>query len=469
MTIRDALSAALPRWSQRQAIAECDLGASPRICSFGQLWDEVEAISRQFAAWGIGNRHRVPLFLENSIEYIESFLALLAIRAVPVIVQQDFRMLELDEVFSNAQPQAVIAEERHLNILRQYLENKLVIGRRNRRFYLIQNDSGGSVGEELPEETASIHYTYRGYGYPLGSLAPHTQYLTGARCFQKCVQFHEGGSLLPILPFSHLFSLVGCVVLSLLFGIRIIITPSFSPRNIFNLIHEMGVDYLISVPDILLMLSRLVDTETSFPSLQVLVSGGSFLGLEDQLDIERAFGVELLNGYGLTEFTPITGNIRGQSKKGTIGLPCESLQVKIDNGEICLRTEDMAKSYLRRPNETREAMRDGWFRTGDLGRYEGSHLVFTREKKETRKVHGSMVDLNEVRRAIELVDPALEVAVETVNGSLIAGIGVPASADLAEKTAEIRSALKQLIAGYKIPRKFCRLDEFPHGGSKTCQ
>ena len=353
MTIRDALSAALPRWGQRQAIAECDSGASPRICSFSQLWDEIEALARQFTAWGIGSRQKVPVFLENSLEYIESFLALLAIRAVPVIVQQDFRKLELDEVFSNAQPQCVIAEERHLDVLRPYLDNRLVIGRRNRRFGLLQDGSGSSVREELPEQTASIHYTYRGYGYPLGSLSPHAQYLTGAQCFQNCVQFQEGGSLLPILPFSHLFSLVGCVVLSLLFGIRIIITSSFSPRNIFKLIREQGINYLISVPDILLMLSRLMDAETSFPSLQVMVSGGSLLGLEDQLGIEKAFGVELLNGYGLTEFTPITGNIRGQSEKGTIGLPCKSLQVRIEKGEICLRTDGYGK-ILPPPGERDE-------------------------------------------------------------------------------------------------------------------
>ena len=410
----------------------------------------------------------MPLFLENSIEYLESFLALLSIRAVPVIVQQDYRKLELDEVFSNAQPQTVIAEERHTDLLRPYLEQQTVIVRRNRGFRLIQNGSGSSAGAELPEETASIHYTYRGYGYPLGALAPHAQYLRGAHCFQKCVQFQKGGSLLAILPFSHMFSLVGCILLSLLFGIRIIITHSLSPRSIFNLIREQSINYLISVPDILLMLSRLIDREMSFPGLQVLVSGGSLLRPEDQLGIEKAFGVELLNGYGLTEFTPITGNVRGHSKKGTIGLPCESLQVRIENGEICLRTEDMSRSYYRRERETREAIQDGWFHTGDLGRYDDSHLVFEREKKQTRKVHGNMVDLNEVRRAIDLLDPALEAEVDVVDGSLFSKLGVPASIDFAEKTAEIRKGLRQSIAAYKIPKKFFKLDEDPKGGVKPC-
>jgi long-chain acyl-CoA synthetase len=222
------------------------------------------------------------------------------------------------------------------------------------------------------------------------------------------------------------------------------------------------------VPDILLMLSRSLDQAMSFPSLQVVVSGGSLLRLEDQLFIEGAFGVELLNGYGLTEFTPITGNIRGQSKKGTIGLPCDSLEVRIEEGEICLRTEDMASSYYRRAEETREAVQDGWFHTGDLGYYDGSHLVFAREKKETRKVHGNMVDLNEVRRAIALVDPALEVKVDCTEGSLFAQLGIPASVDFAQKVTEIRRGLKQSIAGHKIPRKFYRMDECPQGGSKTC-
>jgi len=474
MTIHEALSAVLSQRSQNQAIFEYTPDVGPRVISFSQLGDEVVGLSQEFTGWGIGKRHKVAFFLENSIEFIESFLAILAIRAVPVIVQLDFRKLELEEIFSNAQPEAVISEDFHLDILRPYLGNRLVIGRRNHRFYRIQNGSDRSTCAEFPEETASINYTYRGYGYPLGALAPHAQYLNGANCFQKCVQFQRGGSLLSILPFSHMFSLVGCILLSLLFGIRIIISRSLSPRSIFNIIREQRINYLISVPDILLMLSRSIDPEMSFPSLQTMVSGGSLLRLEDQLCIEQAFGAELLNGYGLTEFTPITGNVRGQSKKGTIGCPSASLEVRIESentgriGEICLRTEDMARSYYRRAKETSEAVRDSWFLTGDLGYFDDSHLVFAREKKETRKVHGNMVDLNEVRRAIALIDPTLEVKVDCIDGLLLARLGIPSTVVFEQKVAEIRRNLRQSIASYKIPGKFYRLDECPPGGSTTC-
>jgi long-chain acyl-CoA synthetase len=468
MTVHECLQQILPHENRSQAIFEQAQDLSQRAVSPRQLWQDVEELSHQLSAWGIGARQLIPLFLQNSIEYIEFFLALLSIRAVPVIAQMDYRKLELDEIFANAQPAAVIAEEQHIEILRPYLKDKRVIVRRNNQFRLIQDGGDRPRSAEVPEETGCIHYTYRGCGYPLGALVPHAQYLRGAHLFQKSVQFEKSSTLLSVLPFSHLFSLVGCILLSLLFGVRLIITRSFSPRIVFNLMREQRINYLISVPDILLLLARLIDQETSFPSLQAMVSGGSLLCLEDQLCIERAFGVELLNGYGLTEFTPITGNSRGQSKKGSIGLPCKSLEVALHDGEICLRTEAMTKAYYRRPEQTREAVRGGWFHTGDLAHYDGSYLVFDREKKETRKVHGSMVDLNEVRRAIALIDPGLEAKVDFQGGSLLAGLGLLASVDLAEKAIELRQGLKQLIAAYKIPKNFCRLQDYPPGGSETC-
>jgi len=463
MTITEAILVPLQQWGEHPCILECSPGAYPRGINARQLLEEVEDLAKQLRTWGIGKRQLVPIFLENSIDYIQAFLALLSLEAVPVIVKQDYRKLELDEIFSNAQPQAVITEDHHTDILRDYLQHKLVIGRRERGFRLIQSRTDSEVQAEIPEGIASINYTYRGYGYPLGALVPHSQYLQGALGFQNCVRCQAGEALLAILPFSHIFSLVGCILVPLLFRLTTVISRSISPRSVFSSIREHGISYVVSIPEILSMLSRLVDTELRFPSLQLLISGGSLLRPEDHKLIADTFGVELLHGYGLTEFTPVAGNLRGQSRYGTIGLPCGTLQVELDctregqHGEILLRSPNMFKSYFQRPMETRESISNGWFRTGDLAYYEDGHLVFTREHKKTRKVYGNMVDLEEVRRAVLQADGLEEAHIECIDNAVVAHLGIPGSVDLAQKTSDLRRVLRKLISEYKIPKKFNRL------------
>jgi acyl-CoA synthetase (AMP-forming)/AMP-acid ligase II len=96
---------------------------------------------------------------------------------------------------------------------------------------------------------------------------------------------------------------------------------------------------------------------------------------------------------------------------------------------------------------------DGWFRTGDMGFFDGNHLVFIKELKDTRKINGNIVDLEELRRAILLDREVAECQVSCENNSISAKLAVNSRADFKEKAFEVRARLRELIAEYKIPRK----------------
>jgi long-subunit acyl-CoA synthetase (AMP-forming) len=214
------------------------------------------------------------------------------------------------------------------------------------------------------------------------------------------------------------------------------------------------------VPEIYELFCRLRDPNVELPSLKTFVSGGSKLDRSGYERIRSAFSIDLLHGYGLTEFTPISRNIRGMARPGTIGPLCEGLELRIGSpladgsGEIQVRGPSVAKGYYRRPRESGEAFQEGWFRTGDLGSLDGEHLLYLEEIKRTRKINGNIVDLAEVTRAL-MVDPeVIEADVSLKEGILEARVAIRAGIDFRVKSQSLRSSLRGLLAEYKIPRRF---------------
>ena len=235
------------------------------------------------------------------------------------------------------------------------------------------------------------------------------------------------------------------------------------PHRLFNLVSDLRIDHVTAVPEFYSLLARLRDPSIDLSSLKVFVSGGSSLAPENYEEIRRTFSVDVLHGYGLSEFTPVSGNMRGAlapepSGRCVVKWNAGSDSPGVDGtGEIFIRAPRMGATYYCRPSESREAMSGDWFRTGDLGRFDREHLVFEHELKNTRKVNGNMVDLQEVARALQLASGTTEVLVHTRQNELCANIGFARKVDFDERVKQIKNALRGSIAGYKIPRSVAAL------------
>ncbi len=452
----EVLREALAAWGPGPALIDVSGPGAPTMISAAQLAAEVAALAEQLPRWGVRPRRPAALLLENSADFVLLFLALLQVGAVPVPLKLEYRELELQEIFANCDPPVVFAEERHLPVLGARLASRHLIIRRGGRWRLAQTGAVRRAEPELAEDVASVNYTYRGHGFPLGALVPYGQYLLGAQALQEGLLASSGERMLVLLPMSHIFTLVGCLFVPLLVGVTAVILRSFHPRLIFETLSGQEVQYLTAVPEILQLLARLRRGAGPLPALKAFVSGGSLLSAASYREIRRAFGAELMHGYGLTELAPVSRNIRGRSRGGTVGPVCRGVRCRIagglggEPGEIQVRCPAMFRGYLGRPEETSSCREGAWFRTGDLGRFDGDHLVFVRERKDTCKVNGAMVDLAEVRRAVVSLPGVRDAEIVYQGGTLRARVEGPRWD--AEERVEARRRLGQLLAAYKIPR-----------------
>ena len=457
MVAFDHVKASLGNWDNVPCFIELKPNSSPRIIYADQLLSQIESLSGKLRSWGISKGCLVPIFLDNSIDFVTAFLGLLNLGAVPVLAKMEYRKLELEEVFNNVSPVAMISESTHLRYLRDFVGDTTLIVHSGEDFKIVQRSTRLSQADAINDRIASINYTYRGYGYPLGAMIPQPQYIYGASGFQKCLQSKPGDRVLALLPMQHIFTLIGAIFFPLLNRLTSVIARTIHPRLIFEYISRYKIKFVTTVPEIFDLLYRLFD-QAPGPAPEVFVSGGSVLSPDRYHRIREKFRVEILNGYGLTEYTPATGNIRGLSKAGTIGQPCPGVDVKINDansdgvGEIYLASEHMCREYYLRPRETAEALSGEWLKTGDFGKAVGDHFVFVGEKKNTRKVNGNMVDLEEVKRALLRHSEISDAVVTGEANSIKAGIALKRpSKDFNADWRSIRASLKEMIAEYKIP------------------
>jgi len=285
----------------------------------------------------------------------------------------------------------------------------------------------------------------------------------GAEVLLKGLKPKPGENMLVILPFYYIFPLIGCLFVPLLYKMTSIFSQTVNPLKLFKYIPQYKINIITAIPEIYELLFNCREESTDLSSLKAFVSGGSALTKEKYQVIKEFFNIELLHGYGLTEFTPVSRNIRRQAKAGTIGPFCDGIEYKISSpnkngeGEILIKNPNMTKSYYRRNKATQEAFKDDWFQTGDIGRIEDDHLLFIKEKKNTRKLKGNMIDLEEVKKAILSYPTIKDAIVDFNDNTLSAGIKMDTDNDMTDEYIEIKKFLSGILAGYKIPKLLNRI------------
>jgi long-subunit acyl-CoA synthetase (AMP-forming) len=466
MKMTDIIYESLAHWGKHPAFIEVGPDKPAVYYSAAEYKEKIDSIKNFLINSGIRKNHIVSLFLMNSVDFTAIFLALIDIGAKPIPMNLAFRTMELDEIFSNANPHAVIAEPIIMPLVKLYSKGVMVFEHANGALKLVAQDDDSLRREpaDIADDIASINYTYRGYGYPLGAMIPHSQYIEGAVNIETAVQAQAGMNMLAIMPFWYMFPLVVSLTISLLYKLTTTISSTLNPLHLFDFIDTYKVNVIAAVPEIYELMFNFFDQSSGLPSLTDFMGGGSSITDESFIRITNAFKHVVFGlGYGLTECVPVCSHIRHKARVGTIGPPSGIIECRIASpdqngaGELEIRTHHMAKAYYRRPNETAEAFDRDWFKTGDIARIEDGHIVFIREKKMTRKVKGNMVDLVEARKALLTCPNVREAVLEHSNNLLSAKIGVDPGIDIEKEAVEIKKFLEFRIARYKIPKVITKL------------
>ncbi len=272
------------------------------------------------------------------------------------------------------------------------------------------------------DEEAAIVYTSAMHGVPLGAMLTHRNLLANARATVEAVGNAADDHVLALLPFAHLFGLIVAGAGPLLAGARVTTMARFHPARAIELLRE-GITELVAVPSVYHALLRILhhEGETLVGSaLRVCVCGGAALPVELQERWFHATGVELRQGYGLTEAGPVClfNRVDRPNVRGTLGVAYPGVEVEIrpsggggagargdalaegTAGEICVRGPNVFRGYLH-DGDAGLLVHDGWLHTGDLGRRNADGTVsFLGLLKPMFTRNGFNVYPREVERAV---------------------------------------------------------------------
>jgi long-chain acyl-CoA synthetase len=338
------------------------------------------------------------------------------------------------------------------------------------------------VAPRADGDSAVILYTSGTTGTPKGAELTHAN--LARNCEASIALFEIGPDTVTLgaLPLFHTFGQTCAMNTTLAAGGCLTLLARFDPGKALEVIARDRVSVFEGVPTMYgAMLHHPAARTADVSSLQVCACGGASLPVELMRAFEERFGCIILEGYGLSETSPVASfNHPGRPRKpGSIGTPIAGVQMKVisdagedlptgEVGEIVIRGHNVMKGYFNRPAATAEAIDgDGWFRSGDLARVDEDGYFFIVDRKKDLIIRGGY---NVYPREIEEVlyeHPAVrEAAVvriahpelgEEVGAAVVLKDGASATA------AQLQAFVKEQVAAYKYPRHVWLLDELPKG------
>ena len=338
------------------------------------------------------------------------------------------------------------------------------------------------VVDRADDDTAVILYTSGTTGRPKGAeLTHHNLARNASVTAETLVQLGPDDVVMGCLPLFHVFGQTCGLNAAIATGATLTLLARFDPQAALEVIQRDRVTVFEGVPTMYGAILHLPEREQyDTSSLRTCISGGSALPVEILHAFEEAFGTILLEGYGLSETSPVASfnHPDRERKAGSIGIPILGVEMRLVDdegaeaeagqpGEIAVRGHNVMKGYWGRPQETADSMKDGWFVTGDIATVDEDGYFFIVDRKKDVIIRGGM---NVYPREVEEVlfeHPA--VAEAAVVGIAHDSMGEEIGAAVALKPGatatpeELSAFVKTRLAAYKYPRRVWIVDALPKG------
>lgn len=390
--------------------------------TYQEIYQRIRKAASFFKDIGIGKNTHCLALLENRIEWLISYFGLIYNGAICVPLNPELRINEILNLSNDCQAKHIISSEK---IYQEKLK-----GHQGDLPQMVIVDADQSQGKIIPfskadtypesdspepvdsDQVASLIYTSGTTGSPKGVLLTHRNLISNFESIKKLKIIKRSDNILAFLPLYHAYPFMVTLFVPFFSGAKITyFKVSLRKEVIFGTIKDTGVTILVAIPQFYQKLHTGISEKINsipriirsfvFPiikqkirkglgkSLRLLVCGGARLDKEVSQGFKK-LGFNLVEGYGLTETSPIaTFNRPGKVKFGSVGNVIPGVNLRIDKpnesgtGEICLQGPNLMKGYFRRPDLTNEVVKDGWFYTGDLGYLDkDGYLFITGRKKE---------------------------------------------------------------------------------------
>jgi long-chain acyl-CoA synthetase len=320
-------------------------------------------------------------------------------------------------------------------------------------------------------DTAAILYTSGSAGEPKGVELTHANLACNARATASLFSFEPSDTLLGALPLFHCFGQTCVLNAGVAAGASVRLIERFDAGRAERLLRDGRVSVFVGVPSMFASVAAADGTRPAASRrLRLCVSGGAPLGDDARRAFERRYGCTILEGYGLTETSPVASfNRPGDRRIGSIGTPIGGVEMKLaPDGEILVRGHNVMKGYWNRARETAAVLApDGWLRTGDLGRVDADGAFFlTGRKSDVIIRDGHNISPAEVESALRRHPAVREAAVlgvpDPIRGEEVLACVAVSPGAYADQ-AQLLRHLEMHLAGYKRPAHVWAVDALPKG------
>ncbi len=335
------------------------------------------------------------------------------------------------------------------------------------------------------DDLAVLQYTGGTTGLSKGAMLTHRNLLANAlQTYSWVPNIRVGKEVaLCVAPFFHSYGLTIGLNLSTLAAVTMVLVPRFSARETLDMIRRYQPTLFSGIPTMFIALMREMGKRSDYlRSIRYCISGAAPLPAKVQADFEAITGGKLVEGYGLSEASPVThcNPLTDECRNGSIGLPLPGVEAAIlsqetgellppgDVGEIVVKGPNIMKGYWKREEETRDIFFDGWMRTGDIGKMdeEGYFYVVDRSK-DLIIASGFNVYPREVEEVLFdhplVLEAAVTAAADAYRGETVAAFVVlkPEVAPSEQVKQDLLAFCKQRLAAYKVPKRLEFRDSLP--------
>lgn len=454
--------------------------------TYSELIRRVAGASALLLSAGLTEGDRIAILLKNRPEYAVYTLATFAVGAVCVPLNTRLALNEALYILSDSSSRLLITENEFTEKVSGILEKGAPV----QQTIVVEDVEERGDGRLIirsgePDSVALIAYTSGTTGRLKGAQLTHRNLLSNAVSSLKTIELKPNDNFLCILPLSHTFPFTVCLVVPLVSGTTTTMLPSVRPfKRVMSSVFKNRVTVFVGIPQLFRALANAPKPNIFarlmfrlFNPIRFCICGADPLPVDVLERFERRFRVPLLEGYGLTEASPVVCfNRLKRRKKGSVGQPIEGVEVKVvsetgeslpvgEEGELCVRGRNIMKGYLNRPDETAECIRDGWLYTGDIARIDEDGFVYiVGRKKDMISVKGMKVYPPEVETLLMSHPAVADCAVCGVEDERSGEVPVAAvvlNEGYRTTGEELREFLRGKVADYKLPRKVVFFEELP--------
>ncbi|KPL91449.1 class I adenylate-forming enzyme family protein [Herpetosiphon geysericola] len=471
--------------AQRQTPNQIALIFEQRHYSYQELDQLANQVANGLSELGVLVGDRVGLFLPNIPEFMFGYLGIIKLGAIAVSLNVQLQSAEIQFIVNDSQATALITTPELAKLIPTdecpSLKHVLLTG---------NNDLANSLAEMMQQSSnqyqartmqahdpAAIVYSSGTTGFPKGVTLSHHNIISNMQAKNRYCDMRSSDRLLLCVPLFHCFGQNAIFNSALNAGATIVLHRSFNLDLVIRSIQADQVTMFFGVPTIYLLLLNKTEPEQLQP-VRYFFSGAAILPVEIAQRWQAKYKLPIYEGYGLTETSPFAAyNHSSRYQLGSVGTPIEHVEIKIVDletdvevlpeqvGEIIIRGPNVMLGYWNNPAATEQAIRNGWFHTGDLGKKDQHGYLFIVDRlKDMINVAGLKVYPAEVENVIFQLPEIAEVAVYGV-ADAITGERVEAQVVFKPQQQrtiqEIIAFCRKQMASFKVPTAIKVVDSIP--------